>query len=256
LHFIQIPTSLLAQVDSSVGGKTGIDTRQGKNLIGSFHQPLMVLADTDSLDTLSLRERRAGYAEIAKYGLIDRPAFWTWLQTRGREVIGAPKMDPATVTAARIHAVAESCKAKADIVGRDETESDVRALLNLGHTFGHAFETLCGYGETLVHGEAVAIGMILAYQVSEDLGLCPPGTSETIIAHFADLGLPTRPTDIPKDFDVDALWGAMQGDKKVADGRITFVLARGIGQAFLTRDVPPEAVRTALARALMKDGDL
>jgi 3-dehydroquinate synthase len=253
INFIQIPTSLLAQVDSSVGGKTGVDTRQGKNLIGSFHQPRMVLADTDTLDTLPLRELRAGYAEVAKYGLIDRPNFWHWLQDNGTAVIGSPDHDRDATVAARTYAIAESCRAKADIVARDETESDVRALLNLGHTFGHAFETLCGYGDTLVHGEAVAIGMCIAFRLSENLGLCPQGCANRVRAHLSSLGLPTSPKEIDADFTVDALWDAMQGDKKVADGRITFVLAKDIGDSFLTREVEADHVRAALAQALNED---
>jgi 3-dehydroquinate synthase len=241
--FIQIPTTLLAQVDSSVGGKTGIDTPQGKNLVGAFHQPRLVLADTDTLSTLPIRELRAGYAEMAKYGLIDRPDFWNWLETHGGDLIGGD-------AAARAHAIAESCRAKADIVARDETESGPRALLNLGHTFAHAFETLCGYGDALRHGEAVAIGMVLAFALSERLGLCPAGRAERVAAHLSAVGLPTSPRDLGRRFDLDAVLDAMQGDKKVADGRITFVLARDVGRAFLSAAVDPAAVRATLAEAL------
>ncbi len=246
--FIQIPTTLLAQVDSSVGGKTGIDTPQGKNLVGAFHQPRLVLADTDTLATLPPRELAAGYAEVAKYGLIDRADFWAWLEAHGADVVGgaaAPARD-----AARAHAIAESCRAKADIVARDETESGPRALLNLGHTFGHAFETLCGYGDDLRHGEAVAIGMVLAFALSERIGLCPAGRTARVAAHLAAVGLPTSPRDVGRPFELDAVLAAMQGDKKVADGRITFVLARDIGQALLSAEVDPAAVRATLAEAL------
>jgi len=253
VDFIQIPTSLLAQVDSSVGGKTGIDTRQGKNLIGSFHQPRMVIADTNTLDTLPIRELRAGYAEVAKYGLIDRPQFWDWLQDHGQDVIGTEGTPRETCVSARTYAIAESCRAKADIVARDETESDLRALLNLGHTFGHAFETLCGYGETLVHGEAVGIGMIIAFALSESMNLCPKGRTESITQHLAKIGLPVSPCQIDHDFEVEALWQAMQGDKKMTDGKITFVLAKDIGRAFLTRDVDPQLVRDSLSQALIRN---
>ena len=242
IDFIQIPTTLLAQVDSAVGGKTGIDTRHGKNLVGAFHQPRLVLSDTDTLDTLPLREVRAGYAEIAKYGLIDRPAFWEWLETHGADVIG-DGVDTATRDAARTHAIAESCRAKAEIVGLDETESGARALLNLGHTFGHALESLAGFGDAVRHGEAVAIGMTIAFALSERLGLCPAGRTDRIVRHLRGIGLPTSPRDIPHAYTADALWTAMLGDKKVSDGRIGFVLARDIGGAFTTADVDPAAVR-------------
>lgn len=241
--FIQVPTTLLAQVDSAVGGKTGIDTRQGKNLVGSFHQPRMVLSDTDTLSTLPPRELRAGYAEVAKYGLIDRPDFWAWLEAHGVGLIGGD-------AAARAHAIAESCRAKADIVSRDETENGPRALLNLGHTFGHALETLCGYGDELRHGEAVAIGMVIAFALSERIGLCPPGRAARVARHLAAAGLPTSPAEIGRRFDLDAVLAAMQGDKKVADGRIAFVLARDIGRAEVVSGVDPAAVRATLAEAL------
>ena len=249
IDFIQIPTTLLAQVDSAVGGKTGIDTRHGKNLVGAFHQPRLVLADTDTLDTLPLREVRAGYAEIAKYGLIDRPAFWEWLEAHGAAVIGEG-VDTATRDAARTHAIAESCRAKAEIVGADETESGARALLNLGHTFGHAFESLAGFGDAVRHGEAVAIGMVIAFALSERIGLCPAGRTDRIVGHLRAVGLPASPRDIPHAYTADALWTAMQGDKKVSDGKIAFVLAREIGGAFTTADVDPAAVRATLGAAL------
>jgi 3-dehydroquinate synthase len=249
IDFIQIPTTLLAQVDSAVGGKTGIDTRHGKNLVGAFHQPRLVLSDTDTLDTLPLREVRAGYAEIAKYGLIDRPAFWDWLEAHGREVIGEG-VDTATRDRARTYAIAESCRAKAAIVGEDETESGARALLNLGHTFGHAFESLAGFGDAVRHGEAVAIGMVIAFALSERAELCPAGRTERIVRHLKAVGLPASPRDIPHEYTVDALWTAMLGDKKVSDGRIGFVLAKEIGGAFTTADVDPAEVRATLADAL------
>jgi 3-dehydroquinate synthase len=249
IDFIQIPTTLLAQVDSAVGGKTGIDTRHGKNLVGAFHQPRLVLADTDTLGSLPLREVRAGYAEIAKYGLIDRPAFWDWLEAHGAEVIGAG-VDTATRDAARTHAIAESCRAKAEIVGQDETESGARALLNLGHTFGHAFESLAGFGDAVRHGEAVAIGMVIAFALSERIGLCPAGRTDRIVRHLRAVGLPAAPHDIPHAYTADAVWRAMQGDKKVNDGKIGFVLARDIGGALISTEVDPATVRETLAAEL------
>lgn len=249
IDFVQIPSTLLAQVDSAVGGKTGIDTRHGKNLVGAFHQPRAVISDTAILDTLPLREVRAGYAEVAKYGLIDRPAFWHWLEANGRAVIGEG-VSAAERDAARAYAIAESCRAKAEIVGADERESGPRALLNLGHTFAHALESLAGFGDAVRHGEAVGIGMVLAFALSERLGLCPPGRAERVRAHLAAVGLPTSPLAIPVDYAPDALYAAMQGDKKVEGGRIGFVLAREIGQAFTGADAPPEAVLGVLAEAL------
>jgi len=241
IGFVQIPTTLLAQVDSSVGGKTGINTRQGKNLVGTFHQPRLVLADTGALDSLPRRELLAGYAEVVKYGVIDRPDFFAWLEANGAAVV-------AGNDAARRHAIAVSCQAKAEIVAADERESGARALLNLGHTFAHALEAECGYG-TLLHGEAVAIGMVLALTLSERLDLASDGGAKRLRAHLEAVGLPTRiPADVARDADgVERLLGWMGKDKKVQDGRITFILARGIGRSFVTRDVPTEAVRTLLA---------
>ncbi|MFN3869635.1 MAG: 3-dehydroquinate synthase [Hyphomicrobiaceae bacterium] len=231
VRFVQIPTSLLAQVDSSVGGKTGINTRQGKNLIGTFHQPSLVIADTDVLSTLPLREMRAGYAEVAKYGLLGDAAFFSWLEARWRGVFGN---DVAALT----EAIETSVKAKADIVVRDEHENGDRALLNLGHTFGHALEAWTGYSDRLLHGEGVAIGMCLAFRFSEARGLCPAGTAARVAAHLAAVGLPTRIGDIPGgQADPAELLRLMGQDKKVRDGRLTFILARGIGEAFVTRDV-------------------
>ncbi|MDF1722319.1 MAG: 3-dehydroquinate synthase [Minwuia sp.] len=229
--FIQVPTTLLAQVDSSVGGKTAINTPEGKNLIGAFHQPALVLADTDTLDTLPPREVLAGYAEIVKYGLLgDRP-FFEWLEQHGEKVIAGDD-------AARAEAVARSCQAKADIVAADERENDQRALLNLGHTFGHALEAEGGYDGRLLHGEAVAIGMVQALEFSVRLGLCPGQDAVRARRHLARVGLPVDPADRGLgDVPADRLVAHMAQDKKVRDGRLTFVLARGIGDAFITRDV-------------------
>jgi 3-dehydroquinate synthase len=226
IDFIQVPTTLLAQVDSSVGGKTGINIAQGKNLIGSFHQPRLVLADIEVLDTLPRRELLAGYAEIVKYGLINDPAFFTWCEGHGAGVVSGD-------ASARRYAIAQSCRAKAAIVGADERESGARALLNLGHTFGHALEAECGYSDDLLHGEAVAIGMVMAYDLSARLGLCPLEDAARVQRHLASLGLPTSPSWIDgRSFSSARLIEHMSQDKKVKDGRIGFVLARGIGQAF------------------------
>jgi 3-dehydroquinate synthase len=241
VRFVQIPTTLLAQVDSSVGGKTGIDTPQGKNLIGAFHQPSLVIADTDTLRTLPQREMRAGYAEVAKYGLLGDAAFFTWLEGSWRAVFA---FEPAALA----RAIETSVTAKAGIVGRDETEQGERALLNLGHTFGHALEAWCGYSDRLLHGEAIAIGMCLAFRFSEALGQCAPGTPERVAAHFAAVGLPTRIADIPgAKPDVPALMRLMGQDKKVRRGQLTFILARGIGEAYVAHDVAPERVSGFLA---------
>jgi 3-dehydroquinate synthase len=244
MRFVQIPTSLLAQVDSSVGGKTGINARVGKNLIGSFHQPSLVLADTAVLDTLSSREFRAGYAEVAKYGLIDDPPFFQWLEANWRGVMSGG--------AAREHAIAVSCRSKAAIVARDETETGDRALLNLGHTFGHALEAVTRYDSSrLVHGEGVAIGMVLAHEFSARLGLCPQEEPSRVAAHLAAVGLPTRLGDIPGGAGtVDDLFSAMVQDKKVKRGRLTFILTRAIGRSFIAHDVDPAGVRAFLADKL------
>jgi shikimate kinase / 3-dehydroquinate synthase len=241
VRFVQIPTSLLAQVDSSVGGKTGINTGQGKNLIGTFHQPSLVIADTNVLSTLPVREMRAGYAEVAKYGLLGDAAFFSWLEAHWRSVFGN---DIAGLTLA----IETSVKAKAAIVERDEHETGDRALLNLGHTFGHALEAWTGYSDRLLHGEGVAIGICLAFRLSEQLGLCPPGTAQRVAGHLAEVGLPTRIGDIPGGpADAGELVRLMGQDKKVRDGRLTFIMVRGIGQAFVTRDIEPETVRAFLA---------
>ena len=240
VRFVQIPTSLLAQVDSSVGGKTGIDTVQGKNLIGAFHQPSLVIADLETLRTLPAREMRAGYAEVAKYGLLGNAAFFAWLEQQWRAVF-------ALEADALLHAIETSVAMKAQIVGRDETEQGERALLNLGHTFGHAFEAWCGYSDRLLHGEAIAIGMCLAFRFSARLGLCGAEDADRVAKHFASVGLPTRIGDIPGDApDVPALLRLMHQDKKVRHGKLTFILARGIGEAFIARDVAPEQVSSFL----------
>ncbi len=236
MRFVQMPTSLLAQVDSSVGGKTGINTDHGKNLVGVFHQPQLVLADTAVLDTLPAREFRAGYAEVAKYGLIDRPDFFAWLEGNWREIFaGGP---------ARVAAIAESCRAKADVVARDEFETGDRALLNLGHTFGHALEAATGYdGERLVHGEGVAIGMALAHRFSSRLNLCSMDDALRLEAHLKAVGLPWRMSDIPGGLpDADRLLSFIGQDKKVSRGALTFILTHGVGRAFVARDVPASEV--------------
>jgi 3-dehydroquinate synthase len=238
LDFVQIPTTLLAQVDSSVGGKTGINTRHGKNLVGAFHQPRLVLADTSALTSLPRRQVLAGYAEVVKYGCIDEPEFFDWLEQNGYHVIVGEEK-------ARRHAVAVSCRAKARIVAQDEREGGVRALLNLGHTFGHALEAETGFSNELLHGEAVAIGMVMAFRLSARLGLAPAEDAARLERHLAKVGLPTGLAR-NRVWDIDRLIHHMAGDKKVKNGKVTFVLARGLGQSFLTDDVPAEAVRDML----------
>ena len=243
-RFVQIPTTLLAQVDSSVGGKTGINSPQGKNLIGAFHQPSLVLADVDTLATLPPREFRAGYAEVVKYGLIGDRRFFDWLEADGDAVFhGKPE---------QICAVAVSCESKAAIVARDETEQGDRALLNLGHTFGHAFERLVGYDNArLVHGEGVAIGLALAARFSQRLGLCASQDALRVERHLSSLRLPTRISDIPgADFTADAIMDAMYQDKKVERGALTFILLRGIGAAFVAKSVDPADARAFLRSEL------
>jgi len=239
---VQIPTTLLSQVDSSVGGKTAVNSAHGKNLIGAFHQPALVLADIDTLGTLPRRELLAGYAETAKYGLIGDPGFWDWLERNGPALIDGD-------AALRAEAVAVSCRAKAAVVAADEREAGQRALLNLGHTFGHALEAETGYGAGLLHGEGVAIGMVMAFDLSHRLGVCPGQDVERVRRHLEAVGLPVRP-DPARAWDVERLLGHMAKDKKVAEGRITFVLARGIGRAYLERDVSSQAVRATLTAAL------
>lgn len=240
LRFIQIPTSLLAQVDSSVGGKTGINSSHGKNLVGVFHQPDLVLADTDVLDTLSAREFRAGYAEVAKYGLIDQPDFFAWLEENWQAVFAGG--------AARIEAIATSCQAKADVVAADERENGQRALLNLGHTFGHALEAATAYdGNRLVHGEGVSIGMVLAHEFSARMNLASPDAAHRVEAHLKAVGLPTRIKDIPGELPpAETLMDAIAQDKKVKGGKLTFILTRGIGQSFVADDVPASEVLSFL----------
>lgn len=240
MGFVQMPTSLLAQVDSSVGGKTGINTRHGKNLLGVFHQPRLVLADTDVLDTLSPREFRAGYAEVAKYGLIDRPQFFEWLEANWQIVFSGGE--------ARTEAIAESCRAKAEVVARDEQEAGERALLNLGHTFGHALEAATGYDSSrLVHGEGVAVGMVLAHQFSARMNLASPDDARRVEAHLKAVGLPTAIGDIEGALPgPDMLMEFIAQDKKVKRGALTFILTRGIGQSFVASDVPASEVLSFL----------
>ncbi|MCR4266828.1 3-dehydroquinate synthase [Nitratireductor sp. ZSWI3] len=242
--FVQAPTSLLAQVDSSVGGKTGINTAHGKNLVGVFHQPRLVLADTDVLDTLPAREFRAGYAEVAKYGLIDRPEFFAWLEKNWQAVFaGGPE---------RVEAIAQSCRAKADVVARDEHEAGDRALLNLGHTFGHALEAATGYDSArLVHGEGVAIGMALAHRFSARLNLASPDDAARVEAHLSAVGLPVKLSDVPGGLPgAERLLTYIAQDKKVSRGALTFVLTHGIGQSFVAKDVPASQVLSFLAENL------
>ena len=243
LDYVQVPTTLLAQVDSSVGGKTAINSAHGKNLVGAFHQPILVLADTAVLDTLPAREFRAGYAEIVKYGLLGDAAFFSWLETNWRDVFaGGP---------AREHAIALSCRAKAAIVARDERETGERALLNLGHTFGHALEAACGFSDRLLHGEAVAAGMALAFAFSARQGLLPLAEADRAIRHLAEIGLPTRVKDIPGGLPpVDRLMELIAQDKKVKRGMLTFVLARGVGTAFVESGVDERDVRAFLSEKL------
>ena len=244
VRFVQIPTSLLAQVDSSVGGKTGINTPQGKNLIGVFHQPVLVIADTNVLSTLPERELRAGYAEVAKYGLLGDAAFFGWLESNWRSVFGN---DTASLT----RAIETSVKAKAAIVERDEHETGDRALLNLGHTFGHALEAWTGYSSRMLHGEGVSIGMCLAYRLSEELGLCPTGSAVRVTAHMEAVGLPAHISAIPGGKpDAGELVRLMGQDKKVKDGKLTFILVRNIGEAFVTQDVTVDRVTGFLAREI------
>lgn len=247
VDFVQVPTSLLAQVDSSVGGKTGINSPQGKNLIGTFHQPVLVLADTAILDTLSPRQFRAGYAEVAKYGALGDEAFFAWLEANHAELFSGG--------AAREHAVATSCRAKAAIVARDERETGDRALLNLGHTFGHALEAATGFSDRLFHGEGVAIGMVLAAEFSAERGMMPAADAQRLAKHLAEVGLPTRLQDIAGFTqeglaDADRLMALMAQDKKVKRGELTFILMEGIGHAVIANKVEPAPVRDFLQRKL------
>lgn len=245
VRFVQVPTSLLAQVDSSVGGKTGVNTRHGKNLVGAFHQPSLVLADTEVLATLPDREMRAGYAEVVKYGLLGDRSFYEWLDDN---LSGVLAKDPAAVR----YAVKRSVEMKAEIVARDETEQGDRALLNLGHTFGHALEAWTGYSSRLLHGEAVAIGMCLAFRLSEQLDLCPPQTAAQVSAHVKRAGLPVDINEVDGDEppEVAELVRLMGQDKKVRNDQLTFILTHDIGKAFITRDVSRERVAEFLTGQL------
>jgi 3-dehydroquinate synthase len=229
--FVQIPTTLLAQTDSSVGGKTGINTSAGKNLVGAFHQPAIVLIDPDCLDTLPPRELRAGYAEVVKYGLLGDADFFAWCEAYGEKLIAGD-------ATARHEAIAHSVAAKAAIVARDERESTgARALLNLGHTFGHALEVETGFSDRLLHGEGVALGMVLAFRFSAERGLCTEGDADRVAAHLAAAGLPISLADAGIDADGARLAEHMLHDKKASGGRLTFILVRGIGDAFVDRSV-------------------
>ena len=239
-HFIQVPTTLLAQVDSSVGGKTAINAKAGKNLIGSFYQPALVLIDPSTLDSLPLRETRAGYAEVVKYGLIDDPAFFAWCDANAAALLAG---DPD----ARTYAIERSVQAKAAIVADDEREtSGRRALLNLGHTFGHALEADTGFSDTLLHGEGVAAGMALAFRYSARLGLCPADEADRVTAHLQAVGLPHDLVSAHVKAHGAELVGHMLHDKKMAAGTLPFLLARGIGQTFLSKDVVLDDVATFL----------
>jgi 3-dehydroquinate synthase len=268
VDFIQIPTTLLAQVDSSVGGKTGINSRYGKNLIGAFHQPNLVLADVSALSTLPKRELLAGYAEMVKYGFINDPEFFGWLEIHAPVMLGiAPSLTlppagrgddgiPSPALAGEgqgggfllTQGIVKSCAAKAAIVAADEKENDVRALLNLGHTFGHALEAETGFSDTLLHGEAVAIGMVLAFRASVKMGICPEADLQRVLAHYAAVGLPASPRAIQNEWDVERLMEHFTRDKKTMGGKLTFILLRGIGKAFITQDVTAELLRSVLAQ--------
>ena len=240
VRFTQIPTTLLAQVDSSVGGKTGINVPQGKNLVGAFHQPSLVLADLDVLQTLPDREFRAGYAEIVKYAAIcDRP-FFDWLESN---LDALKNRDNQAMS----YAIEKSCQTKADIVAQDEKEHGARALLNLGHTFAHAYENLTGYSDNLLHGEAVGLGMAQVAHLSVDLGLCPETDAQALVNHLASAGLPISQTDVKGGpFEATKLVNAMAQDKKVSQGVMTFILMKAIGKAFITNDVSAKQITTFL----------
>jgi 3-dehydroquinate synthase len=241
IDYAQVPTTLLAQVDSSVGGKTAINTPQGKNLVGLFHQPKIVIADTAVLKTLPKRELLSGYAEVAKYGLLGDTDFFAWLEKDGRAAMGGDAR-------AMAHAVAHSCAMKAAIVQRDERETGDRALLNLGHTFGHALEAATLYSDRLTHGEGVALGCILALKLSRKLGYASEDDVRRAKRHFDEIGLPTRIAQIPGPKpDPDEVLSHMRHDKKTQSGRMTFILVRGVGKAFISRDVPEDAVRAVLS---------
>ena len=247
VNFVQVPTSLLAQVDSSVGGKTGINSPQGKNLIGAFHQPVLVIADTSVLDTLSPRQFRAGYAEVAKYGILGDEAFFAWLEKNHADIFAGG--------AGREHAIATSCRAKAGVVSRDERETGERALLNLGHTFGHALEAATGFSDRLFHGEGVSVGMVLAAEFSAQLGMISTDDAARIARHLSAVGLPTRLQDIAGFTqeglaDADALLALMAQDKKVKRGKLTFILLEAVGRAVIANNVEPQPVRDFLQAKL------
>jgi 3-dehydroquinate synthase len=249
VDFVQVPTSLLAQVDSSVGGKTGINSPQGKNLLGAFHQPVLVIADTSVLDTLSPRQFRAGYAEVAKYGVLGDEAFFSWLEANHADIFSGG--------AAREHAIATSCRAKAVIVSRDERETGERALLNLGHTFGHALEAATGFSDRLFHGEGVSVGIVLAAEFSAQLGMIKDSDAARVERHLASVGLPTHLQDIAGFTqeglaDADALMALMAQDKKVKRGKLTFILLEAVGRAVIANDVEPALVRDFLKAKLAK----
>lgn len=245
IPFIQIPTTVLSQVDSSVGGKTGINTQHGKNLIGAFHQPSLVLADVDVLDTLPRRELLAGYAETVKYGLINNLAFFDWCEQHGHQFLDGDRAD-------RTYAVTTSCQAKANVVADDEREAGNRALLNLGHTFGHALEAETGYGSKLLHGEAVAIGTIMAFDMSVGMGLCPVGDAKRVRNHFESVGLPVNLNGLATlEWSPERLLGHMMHDKKTEAGKLTLILARGIGKSFVTQDIDQNVLHQVLEEAII-----
>ena len=246
VRFVQVPTTLLSQVDSSVGGKTGINTHHGKNLIGTFYQPRAVLCDIATLQTLEQRQVLAGYAEVIKYGLINNEKFFDWLCEYGGKVC-AKDVDNL------IEAIKVSCQSKADIVAQDELESGCRALLNLGHTFGHALESVCGYDGTLLHGEGVSIGMVIAFDVSEKMGFCPEGTTKKVQDHLASVGLPTKIADIvgmQGQPTAEELYKLMQGDKKATAKSINFIMAKDIGQSFITAEVDKNIILQSLENSM------
>ncbi len=244
VEYVQVPTTLLSQVDSSVGGKTGINTPEGKNLVGTFYQPAAVIADMETLKTLSRRELLAGYAEIVKYGLIQDAGFFKWLEQNGERVCNLEED-------ALAHAIEVSCRAKAEIVQADEREGGRRALLNLGHTFGHALEAAAGYGGTLLHGEGVAIGTMMAFDLSERMGLCSRADVERVERHFTNMGLPTRASFVDGlSTSVNKLIEIMQRDKKAVSGKMVFIVVNTIGEALISKDVPEELVREVLRASL------
>lgn len=245
IGFIQVPTTILAQVDSSIGGKTAIDTPQGKNLVGAFYQPLAVLCDTDTLHTLDMRQRLAGYAEIIKYGLINDAEFFEWLEKNGKDVC-------ALKGSALIHAIETACRKKAEIVAADERESGARMLLNLGHTFGHALEASTGYSGDLIHGEAVAVGMVMAIDLSKNLGHCGDGPKTRLLAHLKSMGLPSTIHDLQNTgpFDPNVLLKTMYADKKAETGGLTFILLNEIGKTFVQHGVAEDAVMTTLNHSI------